>query len=85
MPTNGTVFPGASVTPEDPRYPTLIHGFNQRWVGRPRSVEVVGDAQRFAIVISDRRGLRRLKTRSVLGEIRAARFRGRYTAPAFRK
>src|SRR4051812_17674709 len=24
----------------DPRYPALVRGFNQRWVGRPRRVEV---------------------------------------------
>lgn len=39
------VFPGSRVTPEDPRYPTLIRGFNQRWVGHPQYVEVVGDAR----------------------------------------
>lgn len=38
-------FPGSRVTPDDPRYPTLIRGFNQRWVGHPEYVEV-GDAGR---------------------------------------
>lgn len=51
MAANGTVFPGATVTPDDPRYPTLIRGFNQRWVGRPRAVEVVGDAEQIVKVV----------------------------------
>lgn len=45
------VFPGARVGPDDPRYPTLIRGFNQRWVGNPRYVEVVGDAQQIVSVV----------------------------------
>jgi len=47
------VFPGAKVTPEDPRYPTLIRGFNQRWVGDPRYVQVVGDAQQIVATVQD--------------------------------
>jgi FAD/FMN-containing dehydrogenase len=39
------VFPGARVTPDDPRYATLVRGFNQRWVGRPQYVQVVGSAR----------------------------------------
>lgn len=39
------VFPGARVTPDDSRYPTLVRGFNQRWVGRPQYVQVVGSAR----------------------------------------
>jgi FAD/FMN-containing dehydrogenase len=39
------VFTGSRATPEDPRYPTLVRGFNQRWVGHPQYVQVVGDAQ----------------------------------------
>lgn len=45
------VFPGARVMPDDPRYPALIRGFNQRWVGNPRYVEVVGDAQQIVQVV----------------------------------
>jgi FAD/FMN-containing dehydrogenase len=45
------VFPGSRVTPEDPRYPTLIRGFNQRWVGTPSAVEVVGDAGQILDVV----------------------------------
>ena len=44
-------FPGSRVTPDDPRYPTLIRGFNQRWVGHPEYVEVVGDASQIVGVI----------------------------------
>src|SRR3954463_8698186 len=40
--TGGT-FPGARVTPDDPRYPTLVRGFNLRWVGSPSYVELCGD------------------------------------------
>jgi hypothetical protein len=37
--TDGT-FRGGRVTPKDPRYCTLVRGFNLRWVGRPRYVEL---------------------------------------------
>ncbi|MGB0384293.1 MAG: FAD-binding oxidoreductase [Ardenticatenaceae bacterium] len=33
------------ISREDPRYQTLIRGFNLRWVGNPRFVQVVEDAQ----------------------------------------
>ena len=42
--TGGT-FPGTRVTPDDPRYATLVRGFNLRWVGSPRYVEVCGDTE----------------------------------------
>lgn len=51
MSSDCPVFPGSRVTPEDPRYPTLIRGFNQRWVGHPRAVEVVGDAAQVVAVV----------------------------------
>lgn len=38
-------FPGSKALPDDPRYPALVRGFNQRWVGTPQFVEVCGDAQ----------------------------------------
>lgn len=47
------VFPGARVTKEDPRYSTLIRGFNQRWVGYPQYVQVVGDAQQIVETVQD--------------------------------
>lgn len=43
---DGNPFPGSRVDPDDARFPALIRGFNQRWVGSPRWVQVVGDAQR---------------------------------------
>jgi FAD/FMN-containing dehydrogenase len=36
-------FPGAEVTPDDPRYSTLVRGFNLRWVGKPAYIAVCGD------------------------------------------
>ena len=51
MSSDCPVFPGSRVTPEDPRYPTLIRGFNQRWVGHPQYVEVVGSAQQIVEVV----------------------------------
>lgn len=51
MSTECPVFPGSRVTPDDPRYPTLIRGFNQRWVGHPKYVQVVGDAPQIVDVV----------------------------------
>lgn len=42
---------GASIGPNDPRYSTLVRGFNQRWVGRPRRVEVVSTADEVVTVV----------------------------------
>jgi FAD/FMN-containing dehydrogenase len=39
----GEVFPGARVGRGHHRYSTLVRGFNLRWVGRPRYVELCGD------------------------------------------
>jgi FAD/FMN-containing dehydrogenase len=39
------MFPGAKVTPNDPRYPTLVRGFNLRWVGKPAYVQVCGSPE----------------------------------------
>ncbi len=38
MSSDCPVFPGSRVTPGDPRYPALIRGFNQRWVGHPHNI-----------------------------------------------
>src|SRR5215210_1374506 len=38
-------FPGAKVEPGDSRYPTLVRGFNQRFVGAPAYAQVCGDAK----------------------------------------
>jgi FAD/FMN-containing dehydrogenase len=37
-------YPGGRVGKDDPRYDTLIRGFNLRWVGRPSNIAVCGDA-----------------------------------------
>jgi FAD/FMN-containing dehydrogenase len=42
-PSAAGLFPGAEVGPDDPRYPTLVRGFNLRWVGTPAYVAVCGD------------------------------------------
>jgi hypothetical protein len=39
------VFPGARIEKGDHRYPTMVRGFNPRWVGEPAYVQVCGDAQ----------------------------------------
>ncbi len=39
-----SVFGPATVTPDDGRYPDLVWGTNQRWVGTPDYVRVVGSA-----------------------------------------
>lgn len=35
-----TAHPEGHVGPDDPRYPTLVRGFNLRWVGTPRYIEL---------------------------------------------
>jgi FAD/FMN-containing dehydrogenase len=40
-----SAFPGERVGHDDPRYPTLVRGFNRRWVGNPRHVELCGDPE----------------------------------------
>jgi FAD/FMN-containing dehydrogenase len=37
------VYPGGTVGVHDPRYQTLIRGFNLRWVGAPQFIQVCGD------------------------------------------
>ena len=39
------VYPGGRVDDGDARYETLVRGFNLRWVGRPRYVELCGTAE----------------------------------------
>jgi len=38
MSNSGPVFKGSKIPRDDPRYPTLVRGFNQRWVGEARGV-----------------------------------------------
>ncbi|MGN6372470.1 MAG: FAD-binding oxidoreductase [Solirubrobacteraceae bacterium] len=40
-----TVFPGDRIHRDDPRYATMVRGFNLRWVGQPAYVQVCGDTQ----------------------------------------
>jgi len=35
----------SKVTPDDPRYPTLIRGFNLRWVGQPSFIQVCSETE----------------------------------------
>lgn len=35
----------SKVTPDDPRYPTLVRGFNLRWVGTPSYIQVCSETQ----------------------------------------
>src|SRR5437588_10171364 len=37
------VYAGGRVDESDPRYQTLVRGFNLRWVGHPRQIQVCGD------------------------------------------
>ncbi len=37
------VFPGCSIYGSDLRYPTMVRGFNPRWIGKPEFVQVCGD------------------------------------------
>lgn len=50
---DSTVFPGASVDPADSRYPTLVRGFNQRWVGQPQFVKVLGPDEDLAALVTE--------------------------------
>ncbi|MBB0243081.1 FAD-binding protein [Streptomyces alkaliphilus] len=61
-PTDGTARPWPSPTPElrateitpsDPRYQDLVRGMNQRWVGRPESVRVVGSPAQVVGVVRE--------------------------------
>jgi FAD/FMN-containing dehydrogenase len=42
------IYPGGRVERGDPRYDTLVRGFNLRWVGHPSRIEVCGDADQVA-------------------------------------
>lgn len=37
------IYPGGRVDHTDPRYQTLIRGFNLRWVGKPSYIQICGD------------------------------------------
>lgn len=40
--TTGQAFPGATIVPSDPRYQTMALGFNPRWVGAPKYIQLCG-------------------------------------------
>jgi FAD/FMN-containing dehydrogenase len=54
------VYPGGRVDDRDPRYPTLVRGFNLRWVGSPAYVQVCGDTEQVVRTVQEAvdRGLR---------------------------
>jgi len=60
--TSHTVAPfaGVRIGPSDPRYHTLSMGFNQRWVGTPAYIQVVGSTAQVVATVREavRRGLR---------------------------
>jgi len=37
------VFHGARIAASDPRYPAMVLGFNPRWVGKPKYIQLCGD------------------------------------------
>jgi FAD/FMN-containing dehydrogenase len=47
------MFPGARVPKGDPRYPTMVRGFNRRWVGNPSYVQVCGDTEQVVRTVQD--------------------------------
>ncbi len=53
-------FPGVRVGRRDPRYDTLRMGFNERWVGKPAYIQLVGDTRQVARCVREavRRRLR---------------------------
>src|SRR5687767_15480872 len=46
-------YPGGRVGRDDPRYETLVRGFNLRWVGRPSSIALCGDAEQVRQTVQD--------------------------------
>lgn len=46
-------FPGAKVSSTDPRYPTLVRGFNQRFVGTPHYVQLCGSVEQVRQAVQD--------------------------------
>lgn len=46
-------YPGGRIGPSDPRYETLVRGFNLRWVGKPSSIAICGDAEQVRAVVQE--------------------------------
>lgn len=63
--TSGQVFPGSRVSKTDPRYPTLVQGFNPRWIASPDHVQVCGDTKQVVKAVEEaRRQGQRITVRS---------------------
>lgn len=64
-PTAEPVFGPVTVGPSDPRYVTLNNGLNQRWIGSPDYVRLVGSAEQVAEAVEEAvRAGKRLAVRS---------------------
>ncbi|WP_329398962.1 FAD-binding oxidoreductase [Streptomyces melanogenes] len=48
---NPADFGAVTVGPDDPRYPELTHGTNQRWVGRPDHIRLVSSAEQVVAAV----------------------------------
>ncbi|MGN6217096.1 MAG: FAD-binding oxidoreductase [Solirubrobacterales bacterium] len=47
------VFPGARVERDNPRYPTMVQGFNPRWIANPDWVQVCGDTEQVVATVQE--------------------------------
>ena len=47
------VYPGGRVDEHDPRYATLVRGFNLRWVGSPAYVQVTGSTEQVVKTVQE--------------------------------
>ncbi len=50
---NCPIYPGGRVDHSDPRYQTLIRGFNLRWVGKPSYIQVCGDTDQVVNTVQE--------------------------------
>ncbi|MFD8686703.1 FAD-binding oxidoreductase [Streptomyces sp. NPDC059651] len=49
--TTGTAFGPVAVTPKDQRYRDLVRGMNQRYIGSPEAVHVIGSAAQIPAIV----------------------------------
>ncbi len=47
------IYPGGRVDHTDPRYQTLIRGFNLRWVGKPSYIQICGDTRQVVSTVQE--------------------------------
>lgn len=47
------IYPGGRVDHVDPRYQTLVRGFNLRWVGKPSYIQVCGDTEQVVRTVQE--------------------------------